>query len=64
MPWSSSDSKSKTKLASTPKAQREWKDIANSALSRGASDKSAIMQASGVLKKRSKLRGKSGSGRR
>jgi hypothetical protein len=51
MPWSESDAEKKTHKANTPKKRRQWKEIANGALERGDSDKSAIMQANGVLKK-------------
>lgn len=51
MPWSESDASKKTHKADTPKRRRQWSAIANGALERGASDKSAIMQANGVLKK-------------
>ncbi len=54
MPWQASDASSKTKKAKSPKAKRQWRDVANSALARGASDKSAIMQANAVVKRRKK----------
>lgn len=55
MPWTSKDSKRHTKKAATPKKQRQWSEVANSALERGASEGSAIRQASAVVgrKKRS-----------
>lgn len=56
MPWTAKSAKVKTKKANTPKRARQWKDIANSALKRGASDSSAIRQANAVVK-RSKKRG-------
>lgn len=53
MPWDTSDAKHKTKKANTPKKKRQWKEVANSAKARGASDASAIRQANSVIKKRS-----------
>jgi uncharacterized protein YdaT len=52
MPWTPEDAGGKTKKANTPKKRRQWSHIANGALERGASEQSAIMQASGVLKKK------------
>jgi uncharacterized membrane protein (DUF4010 family) len=49
MPWTSEDAHRHTHKANSPKAQRQWAHIADSALSRGASEKSAIMQANGVV---------------
>jgi uncharacterized protein YdaT len=54
MPWSSKDAKAKTKAAVTPKEQRQWADVANSALKRGASEGSAVRQANAVVKKTKK----------
>lgn len=51
MPWNKSDAKSKTYKANTPKKQRQWADVANSAKSRGASDGSAIRQANAAVAK-------------
>lgn len=50
MPWQASDAKRFDKAA-TGKRGRQWSAVANSALGRGASEKSAIMQASGVVKR-------------
>jgi uncharacterized protein YdaT len=52
MPWKDSDVSAKTKRAKTPKAKAQWVAIANSMLAHGASEKKAIMTASGVIKKR------------
>jgi hypothetical protein len=49
MPWSPKDSKRHTKKADTPKKQRQWAHVSNSALSRGASEESAIRQADAVV---------------
>lgn len=55
MPWSRGDAKRHTKKADSPKKQRQWKDVANSALDRGESEGSAIRQANAaVAKNRSK----------
>jgi hypothetical protein len=51
MPWQAPDATRHTKKANTPKRKRQWAAIANSALERSESDKSAIMQANGVLKR-------------
>lgn len=54
MPWKSSDAKRHTKKADTPKKQRQWADAADSALSRGATEGSAIRQANSVIAKETK----------
>jgi hypothetical protein len=59
MPWSAGDAKRHTRKASSGKSSRQWKDVANSALSRGASEGSAIRQANAVV-----ARGKSRSKRK
>lgn len=59
MPWNADDAKRHTKKASTSKKKRQWKDVANSALSRGASEGSAIRQANAVVGKSSKGKKKS-----
>jgi hypothetical protein len=64
MPWDDTDAPRFTKKATSDKSKRQWAHIADSVLSKGGSEKSAIMQASGVIKKgrskssRPKLRGK------
>jgi len=52
-----------TKKANTPKRRRQWQHVYDSALRRGASEGSAIAQASGVIK-RSRRRGGRSRGRR
>lgn len=52
MPWTPADAKRHTHKASSPTAQRQWAHVADSALERGASEKSAIMQANGVVRDR------------
>lgn len=59
MPWAASDSARHTKKAKSPKQKRQWRDVANSALSRGASEGSAVRQANAVVAK-----GRSGKRRR
>lgn len=54
MPWTPNDATKKTKKADTPVAKRQWKDVANSAKARGASDETAIREASAVVAKRKK----------
>jgi hypothetical protein len=51
MPWKASDAKKHTKKADTPKKQKQWADVADSALSRGVSEGSAIRQANAVVAK-------------
>lgn len=54
MPWSAKDASKKTKKADTKGEQKQWSKVANSVLKRGGSEASAIRQASGVIKKRSR----------
>jgi hypothetical protein len=49
MPWSASDASAKTHKAKSPKKKRMWAKIANSALSRGEPEGTAIKMANGVL---------------
>lgn len=51
MPWSPEDARKKTRAANTPKKQRQWAHVADSALKRGASEGSAIRQANAAVKK-------------
>jgi len=52
MPWQPADAARHTKKAKSATAKRQWKDVANSALERGASEGSAIRQANAVVKRR------------
>lgn len=52
MPWTPRQAKSKTKKAKTPKLQRMWRDVANSALKRTGNEATAIKMANGVVKRR------------
>jgi hypothetical protein len=54
MPWKPKDAKRFTKKAKTPKQKRMWSQIADKLLASGASEESAIRQASAVVKKRSR----------
>jgi hypothetical protein len=52
MPWTSKDALRHTHKAKSPAAQRQWEHVANGALAHRASEKSAIMQANGVVANR------------
>jgi len=52
VPWKAKDAKRHTKKAKTPKAQSQWKAIANRMLSEGNSEGDAIRTANGVIKRR------------
>lgn len=52
MPWKAKDAKGFTKKAKTPKAKRQWAEVSNSMLERGASEASAIKAANAAVKKR------------
>ena len=54
MPWTSKDAKRHDKKASTPKRQRQWADVADSALRRTGDEGLAIREANGVIKKTGK----------
>lgn len=49
MPWKPSDATEHTKKADTPKKQRMWAHVANSALTSGDSEASAIRQANAAV---------------
>lgn len=51
MPYESGDATSYTRKANTPKKKRQFAHVADSALSRGASEGSAIRQANAVVKR-------------
>lgn len=48
-PWTPKDAVRHTKKASTPKKKRQWADVADSELSRGQSDVTAIRAADAVV---------------
>lgn len=59
MPWNNStDAQRFTKKATTPKLRRQWSDIANNLLSRGASESSAIRVASAGVAKAYRIGGR------
>jgi hypothetical protein len=64
MPWSPRDAMRHTKKAGSDKSKRQWRDVANSALSRGSSEGSAIRQANAVVKRGSGSRSRRRSGRK
>lgn len=49
MPWTPRDAYSHTRKASTPSLQRRWASVANSALSEGHDDASAIRMANAAV---------------
>lgn len=49
IPWTSRDAKRHTRKANTPKKSRQWAKVADSVLSRGGSEGSAVRQANGVV---------------
>lgn len=59
MPWTAKDAKRHTKKARTSKQKRQWRDVADSALKRGASEGSAIRQANAAVKRSSRTKRKS-----
>lgn len=63
MPWNASDAPGHTTKANTSRSKRQWRDVANSALSRGASEGSAIRQANAAVKRSHRSKGRS-KGRR
>lgn len=54
MPWKPSDATRHTHKAKSPKAKRQWSEVADSVLSRGESEGSAIRQANAVVARRKK----------
>lgn len=54
MPWKPEDAKRHTKKATTPKKKRQWSHVADSMLTRGASEGAAIRAANAVVRKKSK----------
>ncbi len=60
MPWKASDATAHTKKAATPKAQRQWSDVANTVLKATGDEGRAVREANGVAMKQeiAKFRGK------
>jgi uncharacterized protein YdaT len=54
MPWTAKDASRKTKKAKSPKAKRQWKDVANNVLAKTGDEARAIRTANGVVKRRKK----------
>jgi len=52
MPWTAADAHKHTHKATSAKGQRQWSDVANSALKRGLPEGDAIREANAVAKKR------------
>ena len=52
MPWSAKEAQSHTKKAATPKAKRQWRDVADSVLARTGDEGLAVREANGVVKRR------------
>jgi hypothetical protein len=62
MPWKAKDANRHTRKAKSAKSKRQWSHVANSMLSRGSSEGSAVRAANAVVKrKRKRKRGRSGS---
>jgi hypothetical protein len=59
--WKNKDAKRHTRKANSASKQRQWRHVAESAMSRGADEGSAIRQANGVV---AKNRGRKRSARR
>ncbi len=51
MPWSPSDSRSKTHLADSTRRQKMWAEVANNALQRTGDDATAVQEANGVIRR-------------
>lgn len=54
MPWDSSTAHEHDRKANTPKKKSEWSKIANSVREKTGSDKLAVIEANGIIKKSSK----------
>lgn len=52
MPWKPTDAHRHSHKAKSATAKRQWSEVADSALSRGASEGSAIRQANAVVARR------------
>jgi hypothetical protein len=52
MPWASGDARRHSKRADTPKKQRQWADVADSALARTGDEGRAIREANAVVKRK------------
>jgi hypothetical protein len=54
MPWTPSDAKRKTRKASTPKKQRQWRDVANGVLAKTGDEGRAVRSANAVVGRKRK----------
>lgn len=52
MPWSPRSAAAKTKKAGTPKAKRQWADVADRVLARTGDEGRAVREANAVVKRR------------
>jgi hypothetical protein len=52
MPWGASDATRHTKKAKSPKAKRQWSDVANSILAQTGDEARAVRGANAAVKKR------------
>ena len=52
MPWDAAESKRHTKKADSPKARKQWKEVANSVLKRTGNESRAIKSANAVIARR------------
>jgi len=52
MPWKPRDAAKKTKKAASPKAKRQWSDVANSVLKKTGDEGRAIREANAAVSKR------------
>lgn len=60
MPWTPKDSSRFTKKAKSPKAKRQWSDVADSVLAKTGNEGRAIREANAVAKHRQTRQRKSG----
>lgn len=54
MPWTPKDATSHTKKARSPKAKRQWRDVADSVLAKTGNEGRAIREANAVVARRKK----------
>lgn len=54
MPWTAKDAKAKTKKACSPKAKRQWANVADRVLAKTGDEGRAVREANAVIKRRKK----------